>query len=831
MIAWERQAISVAVCDLRRSVEVAQQGGAPILAAEGRAKLAVVLSYAGDDVTALREAAAAEAVLTGRMRAELQHHVAGILKRQGRVLEASHLQTTALRSFRRHGDILWQAKALNNRAVMFAELGRVASGRRDLETAESLYRQLGMTLGTLKVRNNLAWLASLRGDVPAALSLHGGLAGELEAIGVPPGLFRLDHATVLLVASLPGEARVMAERAAAELRAEGMAADSAEALLLASTAACLAGAFDAAEDLGRQAATIFEEQHREVWTLRARHAVLEATWRAGRHHDGMEQMARNVAADLDAAGWTAWAGEVHILVGKIALATGDHRTAAAALAAARARRARTPGYVAQVAALEAELHAAKGDIGRARRAVRGGLRKCEAQEATLGSTELRVKASRHAAELAELSLRWAVESGRATDVLTWAERRRAAALRTSPVRPPRDRQMARLLAARRGATFAVEQQAASRDFTVGPDPVTIRHLANLDAQIRDLARSRRGVGAVIDSPRFHFRALANALGKRALVEFVVVDRQLSAITIVDGTCNLHLLGSVRDVEGELDFVRFALGRIAVSAERRGVAGLIAGLARLDELLLTPLSARVFGRELVVVPIATLHTVPWAALPSAGGHPVTIAPSATTWLAAATRTCRRRAPVVMVAGPGLEHGDAEVAAVGRIAGATQTLTGPSATSARVAQALSGARLAHLACHGRFRSDNPMFSSLELADGPLTVYELERLHQAPHLIVLSACDSAVGSPSAGDELMGLTASLLALGASTLIGAVAPVRDDHARPLMLAFHKYLATGQSPATALASARRSTSDDDPRAYATGVAFGCFGAGAPAASQ
>jgi CHAT domain len=58
-------------------------------------------------------------------------------------------------------------------------------------------------------------------------------------------------------------------------------------------------------------------------------------------------------------------------------------------------------------------------------------------------------------------------------------------------------------------------------------------------------------------------------------------------------------------------------------------------------------------------------------------------------------------------------------------------------------LDGARLAHIAAHGVFRSDNPMFSHLRLVDGPLTVYELERLARPPRTVILSACDSALSA----------------------------------------------------------------------------------------
>jgi len=58
---------------------------------------------------------------------------------------------------------------------------------------------------------------------------------------------------------------------------------------------------------------------------------------------------------------------------------------------------------------------------------------------------------------------------------------------------------------------------------------------------------------------------------------------------------------------------------------------------------------------------------------------------------------------------------------------------------VALAFERRRLAHVAAHGTFRADNPQFSSLHLADGPLTVYDLERIVRPPEWIVLSACEA--------------------------------------------------------------------------------------------
>ena len=88
---------------------------------------------------------------------------------------------------------------------------------------------------------------------------------------------------------------------------------------------------------------------------------------------------------------------------------------------------------------------------------------------------------------------------------------------------------------------------------------------------------------------------------------------------------------------------------------------------------------------------------------------------------------RCAPRDPARGPGDEYRS-------RIYGDATVLTGTAATAAAVMHALDGATVAHLACHGHFRSDSPLFSSLELADGPLSGYQLQRLRRAPELIVL-------------------------------------------------------------------------------------------------
>ena len=110
--------------------------------------------------------------------------------------------------------------------------------------------------------------------------------------------------------------------------------------------------------------------------------------------------------------------------------------------------------------------------------------------------------------------------------------------------------------------------------------------------------------------------------------------------------------------------------------------------------------------------------------------------------------------------------------------------------------------HLAAHGRLAPHNPLFSELTLADGPLFAYDIEQLAEAPHTVVLAACESGRSVVCAGDELLGLGAMFLARGSSQLVASPLPVPDAETAPLMTAFHRRLAAGLPVAEALAQAQ-----------------------------
>jgi hypothetical protein len=263
---------------------------------------------------------------------------------------------------------------------------------------------------------------------------------------------------------------------------------------------------------------------------------------------------------------------------------------------------------------------------------------------------------------------------------------------------------------------------------------------------------------------------------------------------------------VRCVRADLD----VLAHPALPAPMRAAvtASLDRSLASLDAAVLHPLR---LGGRLVVVSTGMLSQLPWGLLPSLRGVPVVVAPSATAWHAAHTRRPSRHRRVVTVAGPDLDRGVPEAQAVARIWHG-EVLA--NATGAAFADAMAHARIAHVAAHGVHQVENPLFSSLRLADGPLFAHELDQTARTPDHVVLSACELGLATIRPGDEALGLASVLLRLGTRNVVAGVARVGDELAEETMADYHARLAAGADSAAALAEAVAGRR----------VPFVCFGA-------
>ncbi|HEX2698739.1 MAG TPA: CHAT domain-containing protein [Acidimicrobiales bacterium] len=826
LAAREVGEIAGAVRHLRNAVRVAERAGLVTRAAEARVSLAPTLQYAGQAAPALREADRAAAVLRGPALARLQMQRSGILVRLGRTEEALDLLAPAAATFRRTGDVVWEARLLNLRGILHGNRGAYAAGERDFRRAGELFAAAGDEVAAAHMVCNRAWLSGRRGEVPAALALYDESEARLRALGVPFTVPLVDKCEVLLAVHLGAEARSTAEAAVREFAAGGMASDVPEAQLKVAHAALLEGDSAAAAAAAGRAAAAFARQGRPGWEAMARWAAVRARCETARPTAATQRAAVAAAESLDAAGQVVVALDARLVAARIALQRRKVAEAESLLAPVRVRRGTPAELRTRTWYAQALLRTAQGDRSGAERALRAGWQVLDEYRASLGATELRASVSGHGQDLARLGVAHALEAGRPDGVLRWVERARAAALRLRPVRPPDDDALAHDLAELR----EVAAELAKAHPPGAAAKLMSRQVA-LEEAVRRRARQAAGSGAVDAVPTLP--RLASALAERVLLEIVQVDGFLHALVVRDGRAVLHAMGPAAAAERELEQLRSALRRLA---HRRGsaaslqaaVAAAAAAGEGLEALLIAPVAADIADRSLVISPPGRLYALPWSVLPSCRGRPLSVVPSSALWLrtheAAASLSGDGRAPL-LVAGPGLAHAAEEVELLRGTYAAPTVLVGEAATAGAVGGNLHGAGLAHIAAHGSFRADNPLFSCLRLADGPFTVYDLEALGAAPPVLVLSACESGLSAVRPGDELMGLASALFMIGTRALVASVGPVPDDATKALMVRFHQRLASGSSPSQALASAGGGDRPTTDPAWVAAASFLCFGAG------
>jgi len=124
-----------------------------------------------------------------------------------------------------------------------------------------------------------------------------------------------------------------------------------------------------------------------------------------------------------------------------------------------------------------------------------------------------------------------------------------------------------------------------------------------------------------------------------------------------------------------------------------------------------------------------------------------------------------------------------------------------------------RLIHIATHGHFRQDNPMFSGIRLGSSYLSLYDLYQLRLEAELVTLSGCATGLNVVAAGDELLGLIRGLLYAGAQSLLLTMWDVNDRSTAKFMSSFYAKLGRGQTKHLALQAAAAELREHYPHPY------------------
>jgi len=818
IVLRDRGDLPGAIAELRRGMGLARASGKSEREVDVQATLGAALAWTGRSRQGLALLDRAVEASRGGMTARVLMRRAKVLKDLGRFHEAHQDLGRALPHFRRAGDTMWEARSLIHRADIFLAFGLPARAGADFTRAEEIFAVNGQEFEYAKARHSLGLLALARGALPEALAYLDEAGNRYDALGETLTDLAVDRCSALLAAGLAEEAAQEADTALGRLPpGGGIAYKTAELLFAAATAALAAGHLAPARERAGQARRLFRVQGRPVWEARAGLVLAQARYAAGEHSAALFRYAEGVAAGLEASR-VGEAMQAHLLAGRIALSQGNVTEADQHLEHAARSRRRRPPLTRSVAWLARALQAdARGNARATIAACTRGLDALDEHQMTLGATELRAYGTAHGAELARLAQREALRRGDVRRLLFWSERWRATAMAARSTPLQEDKELAAELEALRNVTRLLEtpEMATSRRNALE------RERRRLEAAVQ--ARTRRSPGS--RKPRegeFDLDALFDELGGNTLIELVEVDSVLHAIIVADRRVRLRTVGSLPEREVQMN--RFVLRRLAHGPPQPGDELVLNYRGtKLESSLLGGAAAELGDGPVVVVPPGRLPAVPWTLMPSFRDRVVTVSPSASTWLRARRISPPSHRRVALVVGPGLATKGAEVPPLRSRYPEALMFSQGSATAGDVLAALDGAWLAHIAAHGTFRADNPMFSSILLDDGPLIVHDFERLGRAPYWLVLSSCDSGVAAVVGAHELLGLVSTLVPLGAAGIVASIVPVNDLAAVPIMLALHDALQRGATLPESLLAARRAASDD-PLAEATAHSFMVFGA-------
>ncbi len=308
----------------------------------------------------------------------------------------------------------------------------------------------------------------------------------------------------------------------------------------------------------------------------------------------------------------------------------------------------------------------------------------------------------------------------------------------------------------------------------------------------------------------------NLGGDTVLIEFAEIDDEFSAFVITGATVRvfprLCREGEIAELLSRLHFQLDSLRNNPLLIESHFYELTLRTrrvLSQLYDLLLRPLESAIGLRRLVVAPHRALHYVPFHALYDGFNYAIENREIAYAPGAGVLQNCLRKprplfekALFVGVSDDRIPFVGEEIKTLARLFPNSITLLDASAYFGELTKHTSDIDVLHLACHGQFRAENPLFSSLKLFDRWLTVRDVDSLKLNADLVVLSACETGVSRIAPGDELLGLARGFFSTGASSLVLSLWNIHDATTVDLMREFYAKICSGKSPAAALQHAQ-----------------------------
>jgi len=784
--------------------------------------------------------------------ARLEINVGNISHRQDRFEEAIAHYERAYEGLLPYKDAEGMVVVLSNMAMCLISLNDFARALDCYQKARELSERYGMPRLRDQADYNIAYLYYFRGEYSRAIEMLFATRRSCEVSGdaYHLALCYLDLSDIYLELNLSEEAREMAHEGFLRFEKLGMGYEAAKTLANEAIAYGQQGKTVQALDRFAKAREMFAREKNLVWPW-----LLDLYQALLLFHEGRYFEARRscfgAAKFFDESVLAGKAALARLLLARIAIHLGDPEAAAAETDAAMAKieKVQAPVLAYQVHFLKGQIAKNRGDHVAALAAYQQARKSLEALRSRLHSEELKISFVKNRLQVYEalVDLHLSNPHGDEASVAEAFASMEAAKSRSMSemifqsgqslplgdagqselVRRIRDLREELNWYYHRIELEQLRSEQGSPKRLLQLQERAVSHENELLRTLRELPANERE-NATLEAPAdFSVKRLQSALpADTALVEYYSTEDRLLAAVVTRETIKIIPVSVVSRVLHFLHLLRFQLSKFRMGtayAHRFERPLLQAAQGHLESLyidLIAPLREYLTARHLVFVPHGALHFLPFHALREGSTYlcdhyTISYAPSATVFALCQEKTPRdlsnslvmgipdERAPQIL----------SEVQSVASLLPHPELFVGSQATADVLRRRGANSSLLHIATHGNYRQDNPMFSGIHLGDGYLNLYDLYQIRLPARLVTLSGCATGMNFVSAGDELLGLQRGLFCAGATSLLLSLWDVHDESTAALMRAFYEdYIQTRNMP-RALQNAMKHLCQQNPHPY------------------
>ena len=803
---------------------------------------------------AFEAAAAAKRVLTElgdvQRLAHVEINVGNIYHRQDRFEEGLACYERAYEALIPFRDSEGLAVALYNMAVCLITLNNFSRALASYQRAREMCVEQGMALLVTQADYNIAYLYYLRGEYGRAIEMLRATREECKRNGdaYVLALCDFDLSEIYLELNLSTEALETAHDGYERFQKLGMGYEEAKCQANEAMALSQLGKALPALELFAQARPKFVREKNLVWPWLIDLYQALVLFGEGRLFEARRLCVR-AAEFFDTSFLPGKAVLCHLLSARVSLRSGE-RAAARSECARALKRLETldaPVLRYQAEFLMGQIEQESGDSPRAYECFQRAREFLETLRSSLHGEELRITFMKNRLEvyecLVELCMQENGSRNRVEESFGYMEMAKSRSLAellvqhgrgTLPSDPGQSGLVRRIRELREDLNWyyrrleneQLSKEAPSRQRIEKLQKEALAHEAELVRAFREVSSSDPDQAAIGPASVSLERIRGCLPADAALIEYFCVRDRFIAAVVTPEQLEIVPLTPVPRIANLLRLYQFQMSKFGLggeytkSFEEPILAASQAHLGQIYKELLAPLRDRVRAQHLVIVPHGILHYLPFHALFDGARYlidsfSISYAPSGTIFAHCQSKSAvgcgaplilgvpDERAPLILE----------EVQAVAKAVEGSELIVGEAASSAVLREKGRHARSIHIATHGKFRQDNPMFSAIRLGDAYLSLYDLYQLRLEADLVTLSGCATGMNAVSPGDELLGLIRGLLYAGARSLVLTLWDVHDQSAAAFMAKFYQQRSRGKSKALALQTAMQELRQDYPHPY------------------